>query len=369
MENRANFVMIGAFTVLAFVLGAIFTVWIANVRFDVTYSHYDVAFEGPVRGLQTGAEVHFNGIAVGDVVDLRLDETNDQDVIAHIRVRSTTPIKVDSIAQLEPAGLTGLNYIQILAGSEGAQLLRPTLMGQRPVIASRRGQLDRLFSGGEGVLQTALETLAQLNKLLGDENLQAIARSLDNIETATGSIAGQAGLVNESTNAARALTQASNDIAILSRGLGTTVGTYNALGTDLRTATADLTARTGVLVDATTATATSLTALTGEASDLLGESRLTLRTANQGLASVDTAARALTDASGQFSTAAVDVSSASRSIDSFFQLGTTQTLPDMTRAAQTVTSAAITFDQLGQQVAYDPGGLVAPPPLPVVEWR
>lgn len=366
MENRANFVLIGAFTVLAFVLGAIFTVWIANVRFDVTYAHYDVAFEGPVRGLQDGAEVHFNGIAVGDVVDLRLDPGNPQDVIAHIRVRSTTPIKVDSIAQLEPAGLTGLNYIQILAGSEAAQPLRQTLMGQRPVIASRRGQLDRLFSGGEGVLQTTLETLAQLNKLLDDRNIEAITRALDNIEQATGGLRGQAGLVTEATTAARALGVASTDIALLSRTLG---GTYGELGQQLQASTADLSDRTAALVDASTATATSLTELTGQASDLIGDTRTALRAANTSLSSVEGAARSLELASGEFSVAARDVAAASRSIDAFFQMGTYQTLPDMTRAAQTVSAAAVTFDQLGQQVAFDPGALIAPPPQRTVEWR
>jgi phospholipid/cholesterol/gamma-HCH transport system substrate-binding protein len=366
MENRANFVMIGAFTVLTFLLGAIFTVWIANVRFDVTYAHYDVAFEGPVRGLQNGAEVHFNGIAVGDVVDLRLDAERPQDVIAHIRVRSTTPIKVDSIAQLEPAGLTGLNYIQILAGSEAAQPLRPSLMGQRPVIASRRGQLDRLFSGGEGVLQTTLETLAQLNKLLDDRNIEAISQSLANIERATGA---QGGLVSEATLAARAVSNAGMDIAVLSRGLAQTSQTYGALGSQLQTSAADLTTRTAALVDASTLTATSLTELTGQTSDLLGEARTTLRAANQGLTSIDTAARSLGEASTEFTTAARDVAGASRSIDAFFQMGTVQTLPDMTRAAQTVTNAAVTFDQLGQQVAFDPGALIAPAPQRTVEWR
>ncbi|NJR20518.1 MAG: MCE family protein [Hyphomonadaceae bacterium] len=81
METRANYVLIGLFSLLAVITAAIFTLWIANAGINKQTTLYDVVFEGPVRGLEVGGEVRFNGIKVGEVVDLSLSPTNPKDVI------------------------------------------------------------------------------------------------------------------------------------------------------------------------------------------------------------------------------------------------------------------------------------------------
>ena len=93
METKANYVMIGLFTILSIIAAIIFTVWMGNSGVNRQGSQYDVVFEGPVRGLEIGGEVRFNGIKVGEVTDLRLSEQNPKDVVARIRVQSTTPVK------------------------------------------------------------------------------------------------------------------------------------------------------------------------------------------------------------------------------------------------------------------------------------
>ena len=44
--------------------------------------------------------------------------------VARIRIDGTTPVRVTSRAQLEPQGITGLNYIQITAGEPSSALLK-----------------------------------------------------------------------------------------------------------------------------------------------------------------------------------------------------------------------------------------------------
>jgi ABC-type transporter Mla subunit MlaD len=67
METKANYVLIGAFVLLAAGALALFTLWIAGNPLNRSYSDYDVIFEGPVNGLTEGGEVRFNGIKVGEV--------------------------------------------------------------------------------------------------------------------------------------------------------------------------------------------------------------------------------------------------------------------------------------------------------------
>ena len=73
METRANYVLIGAFT-LAVVLGVFgFIYWFQNIGGSGERAFYRVQFEGSVSGLRTGASVLFNGIKVGEVTELKLD--------------------------------------------------------------------------------------------------------------------------------------------------------------------------------------------------------------------------------------------------------------------------------------------------------
>jgi phospholipid/cholesterol/gamma-HCH transport system substrate-binding protein len=138
METRANYVMIGLFSILSVIAAVMFTLWIANSGLNKQTTAYDVVFEGPVRGLEVGGEVRFNGIKVGEVTDLDLSSENPKDVIARIQVTSNTPIVVTSIAELEPAGLTGTAYVQISAGQEGSARLLSRLGQGPPRISSRR---------------------------------------------------------------------------------------------------------------------------------------------------------------------------------------------------------------------------------------
>jgi hypothetical protein len=70
--------------------------------------------------LLTGAAVLFNGIRVGEVVDLQLNPDNPREVTAAIAVVAGTPVRTDTRAGLEFQGLTGVPVISLLGGDAGA---------------------------------------------------------------------------------------------------------------------------------------------------------------------------------------------------------------------------------------------------------
>ena len=155
METKAHHALVGFFVVFLAAAAALFTLWISQIQFDREFEEYDVVFDGPVRGLRESSEVRFNGIQVGEVIDLGLNPNNPNEVIARIRVDAATPVKVDSFAQLEPQGLTGLSYIQLSGGSPGAEALQ-SRSGDRPArIFARQAQLEGLVEGGETAIENA----------------------------------------------------------------------------------------------------------------------------------------------------------------------------------------------------------------------
>ncbi len=184
MERDAHYAAVGIATVALAAALIIFSIWLARLSFNEEYDLYDIVFYGPVRGLSEGGEVHFNGIRVGIVTDLRLDPEKGDQVVARIRIDATTPVRVTSRAQLEPQGITGLNYIQITAGTEGSALLKSQYPNNVvPVLQSQPSPIAELLSGSGTVLAQTVDALNRINRVLSDENIRSFSVSLRNIES------------------------------------------------------------------------------------------------------------------------------------------------------------------------------------------
>jgi phospholipid/cholesterol/gamma-HCH transport system substrate-binding protein len=205
METKANYVLIGAATMIGTLLIMLFAMWITTGDFRRGFNTYDVVFDDPVRGLTEGGEVRFNGIKIGEVESLRIDAENTNRVIARIRVSSDVPVKTDTEAQLEPIGLTGVTLIQLSAGSAEAQLLRGTFGGPPPQITGRGSQIDEIVARGEEVALRASEAMAAVRDLLTDENIARVTRIVTNLETVSQQLAAQDSVVTQSGAAAREL--------------------------------------------------------------------------------------------------------------------------------------------------------------------
>lgn len=183
MEKNANYALVGTASLVLFVGLVAFVIWLARLQFNQDYDTYDILFQGPVRGLSQGGEVHFNGIKVGDVTRIALDRTNPSRVIARVRVTSDVPIRVDSFATLEPQGITGVNYVQITAGTPSKPLLKDTVPhGEIPVIRSQRSALSDLLEGGGTVLTRTIEALNRVNRVLSDENIKNFSATISDTE-------------------------------------------------------------------------------------------------------------------------------------------------------------------------------------------
>jgi phospholipid/cholesterol/gamma-HCH transport system substrate-binding protein len=186
MEKNANYALVGASSLILFIGLVIFVIWLARLQFNRNYDTYDILFQGPVRGLSQGGEVHFNGIKVGEVTKIALDRTNPARVIARARVTSDVPIRVDSYATLEPQGITGVNYVQITAGSASKPLLKDTVApGDIPVIRSQRSALSDLLEGGGTVLTRTIEALDRVNRVLSDQNIKNFSAAISDAQALT----------------------------------------------------------------------------------------------------------------------------------------------------------------------------------------
>ena len=216
METKANYVLIGAATVIGAVAIMLFAMWMAAGDFRRGFNEYEIVFDDPVRGLTEGGEVRFNGIKVGEVDTLSIDPDDTNRVIARVRVSREVPVREDSEARLEPIGLTGVTLIQLSAGSPDSPLLRPSF-GSTPRIVGYGSQIDIIVEQSEDIVLRASEALASVRDLLTDENIARVTLILNNLERVSDELADREGVIVRSGEAAGALTSAANDVAALAQ--------------------------------------------------------------------------------------------------------------------------------------------------------
>jgi len=217
MEKNANYALVGASSLILFIGLVVFVVWLARLQFTRDYDTYDILFQGPVRGLSQGGEVHFNGIKVGEVTKIALDRTNPSRVIARVRVTSDVPIRVDSFATLEPQGITGVNYVQITAGTPSKPLLKDTVpKDQIPVIRSQRSTLSDLLEGGGTVLTRTIEALDRVNRVLSDQNIKKFSAAVSDAQAITAEARERKSIIADAQKAMQDIDLAAQQIAKLS---------------------------------------------------------------------------------------------------------------------------------------------------------
>lgn len=188
LETRANFFLIGAFTLAG--LGGIlaFFLWFAQVELDRQFDYYDIRFSS-VAGLGNASDVRFSGLPVGQVVDVRLSPERDGTILVRVEVDAETPVRTDSIATIEAQGVTGVSFVGINPGSVLSPLLEPTEDQPFPEITAGRSTLQSLSEDAPRLLQQALQTVEDVGDLLGEENRQRLNSILSNVDAASADFA------------------------------------------------------------------------------------------------------------------------------------------------------------------------------------
>jgi phospholipid/cholesterol/gamma-HCH transport system substrate-binding protein len=178
METRANYVLIGAFTLAVIAAAFGFVLWFQSLHTTKQRSPLRVVFEGPASGLRNGGSVNFNGIRIGEVISVKLD--NPRRVVALAMVENKAPIRKDTMVGLEFQGLTGVAAISLKGGEEAAPPV-PLDEDGVPVLTADPNAL-------QDVTEAIRATLQNVNRLVA-ENQQSVKNSLHNLETFTGALA------------------------------------------------------------------------------------------------------------------------------------------------------------------------------------
>ena len=178
MEIRARYVLMGFFLLAVIAGGFAFTYWLENAGGFRDRETYRIRFGGPVSGLLTGSSVLFNGIRVGEVTALRISADRPNEVHAEIALDAGTPIRNNTIVDIEYQGLTGVASIALTGGQGGTPL--PRTAEDPPTLAASA-------SAGQTITYSARLALLKLNSIL-DENSVPFRELVANLNDFSGAL-------------------------------------------------------------------------------------------------------------------------------------------------------------------------------------
>ncbi len=180
METRANYALIGFFTLAVFAGMLGFIYWFASGRSNAQTASFRVIFTGSVSGLSRGSLVRFNGLRVGEVTAIDLVPSDPSRVMAIIDIDQKTPVKTDTRARLEYQGLTGQASVQLSGGTSGAPAL-VAADGGRPIIYADRSDFQDIVETVQRLSGRADSVLARVEKLVSD-NEGSVSGTIRSVE-------------------------------------------------------------------------------------------------------------------------------------------------------------------------------------------
>lgn len=216
METKANFVLIGAFTIAGFLGLVAFLMWFANLSLNRQFAWYDIYFP-EVSGLGLSSEVTYAGLTVGKVIDMQLAQGQSGAVRVRVEVAEDTPVRTDSRAAVEITGVTGTSNVAITAGSQDAELLRVAQPDGVPVIPANRSALQTLSDQGPEMIARLNTVAEQMTRLLGQENQDRVRNILDNVERSSANLDKALADVTKATDS---IASAASDISGFGDQLG-----------------------------------------------------------------------------------------------------------------------------------------------------
>lgn len=182
--TRSERIKLGAFMLVCGILICVFLGYVLKRYLSEQFDNYYTVFDTDVNGLFIDAKVRLNGIDVGSVTSITINDENLNQVVVAFKVKQGTPIKQGTRAGMTAGmNLTGEKQI-ILSGGSFSEPNVP----EGGLVPAASSAFDKI-TGQMGEVVGKVDTLLNaLNRLLSEENAQAISNSLKNFEAITGNL-------------------------------------------------------------------------------------------------------------------------------------------------------------------------------------
>jgi len=198
METRANYVIVGIFTLLTVLAAFAFVYWTAGLgdRGEVATLRFRI--HGSASGLVRGSVVLFNGVKVGDITRVYIDVSNPSVAIADAQVDRLTPVTRSTQADVGLAGLTGQANIEMRGGDPNEPNLLDLAEAEDTIaeLTANPSAVANLLESAQNIFRRADAVLAELEGF-ASEARGPLNNTLQNVERFSEALRDNAGNIDE----------------------------------------------------------------------------------------------------------------------------------------------------------------------------
>ena len=179
--TRSERIKLGAFMLFCGVLICVFLGYVLKRYLSEQFDNYYTIFDTDVNGLFVDAKVKLNGISVGSVTSITINEKDLNQVVVAFKVQRGTPIKVGTRAGMTAGmNLTGEKQV-ILSGGNYDEPNVP----EGGLVPAATSMFDQITGQVGDLFGKVTPIVDGLNRLLSEENAETLSRSLKNFEKTT----------------------------------------------------------------------------------------------------------------------------------------------------------------------------------------
>ncbi len=170
METKANYTIVGFFTVMVIFAAFGFVYWMSQYGRSGEMVELVISIPGSANGLSVGSPVRFNGIPVGSVRNLAINSNDPRYSVAVTQVSAEAPVLKSTKAMLEIQGLTGAAYIELSGGNKGEENILQTALekgGSAHMIADQ-SSVTSLLATADKILDRADSAIGEIEGFVKD---------------------------------------------------------------------------------------------------------------------------------------------------------------------------------------------------------
>lgn len=264
METKANYAIVGFFTVAVIFAAFGFVYWMSQYGRSGEMAELVISIPGSANGLSVGSPVRFNGIPVGSVRNLAINSNDPRYSVAVTEVSADAPVLKSTTATLEIQGLTGAAYIELSGGNKGEEnILRKALdTGTSAQLTADQSSVTSLLATADKILDRANNAIGDIQGFVKDvrgpltstitnadrftrslaDNSEGIDQFLKSVSALSASITAASGKLDSTLSAAEVLVKSvdtkkidhivsnvekmSNDLSAASVGVADTIASF-----------------------------------------------------------------------------------------------------------------------------------------------
>ena len=183
MNDNRQYLVVGIFVVVATTILISVLLWFsANSR--KSYNVYQTVFNEPVDGITANSPIKYNGVEIGRVKSIQLDNDNPRNVIVILNIGSRVLINSETYAIIKPQGVTGMSFIDLRLpkSSISTKNLTPSTTPPYPKITSRPSLMFSLTEQAQSFTSNVQEISSDIKTILDDKNIQHFSNIMANLD-------------------------------------------------------------------------------------------------------------------------------------------------------------------------------------------